>query len=108
MSEATAGNAVGEAVRAGVAADPLFLVGVPRSGTTLLYKLLCLHPDAAYISNWMRTAPAVPALALANRAYATLRRHPQDDLVRRRPGQRLCERRADGVAQAAVSQAGRG
>ena len=67
MSEATAGNAVGEAVRAGVAAGPLFLVGVPRSGTTLLYKLLCLHPDAAYISNWMRTAPAVPALALANR-----------------------------------------
>ena len=40
---------------------------MPRSGTTLLYKLLCLHPDAAYISNWMRTAPAVPALALANR-----------------------------------------
>jgi len=76
MSEATVGNAVGEAVRAGVAAGPLFLVGVPRSGTTLLYKLLCLHP--------------------------------QDDLVRRRPGQRLCERRADGVAQAAVSQAGRG
>ena len=76
MSEATAGNAVGEAVRAGVAAGPLFLVGVPRSGTTLLYKLLCLHP--------------------------------QDDLVRRRPSQRLCERRADGVAQAAVSQAGRG
>jgi len=60
ISEATAGNAVGEAVRAGVAAGPLFLVGVPRSGTTLLYKLLCLHP--------------------------------QDDLVRRRPGQRLCER----------------
>jgi len=67
MSEATAGNAVGEAVRAGGAAGPLFLVGVPRSGTTLIYKLLCLHPDAAYISNWMRTAPAVPALALANR-----------------------------------------
>jgi hypothetical protein len=51
MSEATVGNAVGEEVRAGAAAGPLFLVGVPRSGTTLLYKLLCLHPDVAYISN---------------------------------------------------------
>jgi hypothetical protein len=67
MSEAAAGNTVGEAVREGGAAGPPFLVGVPRSGTTLLYKLLCLHPDVAYISNWMRTAPAVPILALANR-----------------------------------------
>jgi hypothetical protein len=67
MSEAAAGSTVGEAVREGGAAGPLFLVGVPRSGTTLLYKLLCLHPDVAYISNWMRTAPAVPILALANR-----------------------------------------
>jgi hypothetical protein len=57
MSEATAENTVGEAVRAGVAAGPLFLVGVPRSGTTLLYKLLCLHPDAAYISNWSGPRP---------------------------------------------------
>ncbi len=50
----------------------LFLVGVPRSGTSLLYKLLCLHPDAACISNacisnWMRVAPAVTALAALNR-----------------------------------------
>jgi hypothetical protein len=29
-----------------------FLVGAGRSGTTLLYKLLCLHPDVAYISNY--------------------------------------------------------
>ncbi|MCP4001715.1 MAG: sulfotransferase [Gammaproteobacteria bacterium] len=29
-----------------------FLVGAGRSGTTLLYKLLCLHPDIAYISNY--------------------------------------------------------
>jgi len=48
----------------------VFLVGVPRSGTTLLYKLLCLHPEVAYISNVMRTAPGVPALALANRLAA--------------------------------------
>lgn len=29
-----------------------FLVGAGRSGTTLLYKLLALHPDVAYISNY--------------------------------------------------------
>ena len=46
---------------------PLFILGAPRSGTSLLYKALCLHPEVAYISNWMRRAPNVPALALANR-----------------------------------------
>jgi Sulfotransferase family len=46
---------------------PLFLVGAPRSGTTLLYKALCLHPEVAWISNWARRAPGVPALALFNR-----------------------------------------
>jgi omega-hydroxy-beta-dihydromenaquinone-9 sulfotransferase len=29
-----------------------FLVGAGRSGTTLLHKLLCLHPRIAYISNY--------------------------------------------------------
>jgi hypothetical protein len=46
----------------------VFLVGAPRSGTSLLYKTLCLHPDASYISNWVRRAPAVPQLAVLNRA----------------------------------------
>jgi Sulfotransferase family len=47
--------------------EPLFIVGAPRSGTSLLYKLLCLHPEAAWISNWSRRAPAVPAVAALNR-----------------------------------------
>jgi hypothetical protein len=34
------------------AAPIVFLVGAGRSGTTLLYKLLCLHPAVAYISNY--------------------------------------------------------
>lgn len=29
-----------------------FLIGAGRSGTTLLYKLLCLHSEIAYISNY--------------------------------------------------------
>jgi hypothetical protein len=36
----------------GAAAPVAFIVGAGRSGTTLLYKLLCLHPEVAYISNY--------------------------------------------------------
>ena len=49
---------------------PLFIVGAPRSGTSLLYKLLCLHPEAAWISNWSRRAPGVAAVAGLNRVAA--------------------------------------
>ncbi|MGH8972812.1 MAG: sulfotransferase family protein [Acidimicrobiia bacterium] len=46
---------------------PVFLVGAARSGTSLLYKCLCLHPDTAWISNWVRRYPGRPALAALNR-----------------------------------------
>lgn len=46
---------------------PVFLLGAPRSGTSLLYKAVCMHPQAAWISNWVRTYPAATALAAANR-----------------------------------------
>jgi len=48
----------------------VFLVGAPRSGTSLVYKALCLHPEASYISNWVRRAPGVPQLAVLNRVAA--------------------------------------
>jgi hypothetical protein len=51
---------------------PVFLVGAPRSGTSLVYKALSLHPDASYISNWVRLFPAVPQLAVLNRAAIRL------------------------------------
>ncbi|HYJ60561.1 MAG TPA: sulfotransferase [Actinomycetota bacterium] len=56
---------------------PVFLVGPARSGTSLLYKLLCLHPDAAFISNYVARAPWAPWLASVNRiaARAPERRH---------------------------------
>ena len=38
--------------------ETTFLVGAGRSGSTLLYKLLCLHPDVAYISNYDTRLPA--------------------------------------------------
>ena len=51
---------------------PVFLVGAPRSGTSLLYKALCLHPDVAWISNWVRRAPGLPQLAMLNRVAGRL------------------------------------
>jgi len=30
---------------------PIFIIGVPRSGTTILYRTLCLHPDVAWFSH---------------------------------------------------------
>ncbi len=48
-------------------AAPAFLIGPARSGTSLLYKALCLHPQAGYISNWVRKYPSAPGLAALNR-----------------------------------------
>jgi hypothetical protein len=43
------------------AAVPIvFIVGAGRSGTTLLYKMLCLHPEVAYISNYESRLPWFP------------------------------------------------
>jgi len=43
------------------------VVGAPRSGTSMLYKALCLHPEAAWMSQWMRRFPTAPWLAGLNR-----------------------------------------
>lgn len=50
----------------------LFLLGAPRSGTSLLYRALCLHPDAAWMSNWMRRFPTSPRLAALDRVARAL------------------------------------
>jgi hypothetical protein len=46
---------------------PVFLVGPARSGTSVVYKTLCLHPDVSYISNWAARFPSVPQVAALNR-----------------------------------------
>lgn len=58
-------------------APPVFLIGAPRSGTSLLYKGLCLHPEVSFVSNWVRLFPRLPALSVLNRAagrFPTARR----------------------------------
>lgn len=52
---------------------PLFLVGSGRSGTTLLYELLCCHPDLAWFSNYTTKWPRLPVLAAAHKMYPWLR-----------------------------------
>ena len=49
------------------ARPPVFLLGPARSGTSMLYKALCLHPGAAWISNWTQRYPARPELSVLNR-----------------------------------------
>lgn len=47
---------------------PVFLLGAPRSGTTLLYKCLCLHGEASWFSNYGRRLPGIPQVAVLGRA----------------------------------------
>lgn len=53
------------AARAGT--DTVFILGPARSGTTLLYKGLCLHPEVAFISNWSAHFPRLSMAAALNR-----------------------------------------
>ncbi len=47
----------------GAAGFEAFVVGTRRSDTALLYKLLCLHPDVAYVSNLESRLPWLSASA---------------------------------------------
>lgn len=60
------------------AAPPVFVVGAPRSGGALLYRLLCLHPDSIWVSTWLPHATASAPFATLHRAAArTSRRRPK-------------------------------
>lgn len=58
--------------RARTETDTVFILGPARSGTTLLYKGLCLHPDVAFISNWSARFPRLPVFAGLNRVARRL------------------------------------
>jgi omega-hydroxy-beta-dihydromenaquinone-9 sulfotransferase len=48
---------------------PIVIVGCGRSGTTLLYRMLCCHPVLAWFSNITDRWPSLPALAALSNAY---------------------------------------
>ncbi|KQP64522.1 sulfotransferase family protein [Nocardioides sp. Leaf285] len=48
-------------------AGPLFVLGAPRSGTSLVYRALALHPRAGWVSNYHRRLPALPELGALGR-----------------------------------------
>jgi len=54
--------------------QPIFLIGCGRSGTTLLYDILCGQPGLAWFSNYTDRWPGLPQLAVLSRLYAPMRR----------------------------------
>jgi omega-hydroxy-beta-dihydromenaquinone-9 sulfotransferase len=40
--------------------NPVFVIGMPRSGTTILFEALARHPDLGWISNYCRVYPTAP------------------------------------------------
>ena len=46
---------------------PVFIVGCGRSGTTIVYELLCEHPDFAWFSSYAERWPAFPQLEALTR-----------------------------------------
>lgn len=50
---------------------PVFVIGPARSGTTLVYKALCLHPRAAWFSQYSRRLPSLAPVAVLNRFAAS-------------------------------------
>lgn len=47
--------------------SPIFIVGSGRSGTTILYNLLSLHPNLAWFSNYTDRFPRFPELAIIHK-----------------------------------------
>lgn len=83
-----------------------FVIGAGRSGTTLLYKLLCLHPQVGYISNLEHKLPWLPiglSGRLRPRRYGRKLEHwfrngGNAYLVRRPLGSRLTPSPSEGEA----------
>jgi len=47
--------------------QPIFMIGMPRSGTTVLSEAVAAHEDLGWISNYTNRLPMLPWLALLDR-----------------------------------------
>src|SRR5688500_10922638 len=52
-------------------AAPTFFIGMPRSGTSIMFGAFAAHEDLSWFSQYMNRFPAVPGLAVLGR-LATL------------------------------------
>lgn len=59
--------------------QPIFIVGSGRSGTTILYDILCTHPEVSWFSTFSEKARGIPQVAALSNLYRN------DKLRRRRP-----------------------
>jgi len=48
---------------------PIFFLGAPRSGTTITFEQFSAHPDLAWLSNYCRKYPSLPAVNLLRRVF---------------------------------------
>ena len=46
---------------------PLFLIGAPRSGTTLIFEVLSSHPEFGWLTSWHNRFPQLTSLSAAAR-----------------------------------------
>ncbi len=46
---------------------PIFLVGMPRSGTTVIFEVIAAREDLAWLSQHLQRVPGVPAVAAVSR-----------------------------------------
>lgn len=55
--------------------NPIFFIGVPRSGTTIIFEAFSTHEDLSWFSNWLWRYPNLPIVSLLSRIsiFNTLR-----------------------------------
>lgn len=49
--------------------SPIFVIGVPRSGTTIFFESFAEHKDLAWVSNYVRIFPRFPALNILRNLF---------------------------------------